>query len=208
MNRKYHAFTDTRSLVRHSLVFIHGKALDLGAGQAKYKRIIQEKCTNYTAADIQSGKNIDVITDITKTPFKNGSFDTVYCLQVFEHIPKPWLATKEIIRLLKHGGVCVLSAPFLQASHADPNDYFRYTVAGLESFFDSEEFELLESGTYGRMYSLFIDLIRMLHFNVYKKPKRYTWRLIRWMVASGYFLDKLCSNKIIYMNSYVIVRKK
>lgn len=205
--RVYHAVDDTRGLVRRSLQFVEGRALDLGAGSAKYKPIIQEKCPVYTAADLHAGKNIDVVTDILTTPFQDSSFDAVYCLQVFEHIPKPWLAVQEIRRVLVPGGVCVVSAPFLQASHADPDDYFRYTVAGLESLFSAPEFELLESGTYNRLYSILFDFVRMLSFNVYEKQKPFTWRIVQILIRTANALDRLCSNKIIYMNSYVIARK-
>lgn len=207
-DRRFYPFNDTRSLVQHSLDYISGDVLDLGAGNAKYKKLIAHRCNKYTAADLMPGPNIDVVTDIVKTPFPDASFDAVYCLQVFEHIPYPWRAAAEIQRILKPGGVAVVSAPFLQASHADPDDYFRYTVAGLESLFGNPEFEIVESGAYGRMYSLLFDFVRMLFFNVYEKPKPFSWRLVRWMVRVGMALDRLCSNKIIYMNSYVIVRKR
>jgi SAM-dependent methyltransferase len=127
---------------------------------------------------------------------------------VLEHVPRPWVVAQEIRRILKPNGVCVVTAPFLQASHADPDDYFRYTIAGLESLFGEPDFEILESGSQGRLYSILVDFIRMVSFNVYEKPKPYTWRLVRMLISLGSILDRMCSNKIIYMNSYVIARKK
>jgi SAM-dependent methyltransferase len=208
MKQQYSAFPDTRAFIKHSLRYVHGAALDLGAGRAKYKDIIREKCSSYTALDLFPGPGIDIVSDVHRTPCEDASFDTVYCTQVLEHVPRPWVVAQEIRRILKPNGVCVVTAPFLQASHADPDDYFRYTIAGLESLFGEPDFEILESGSQGRLYSILVDFIRMVSFNVYEKPKPYTWRLVRMLISLGSILDRMCSNKIIYMNSYVIARKK
>ncbi len=208
MRQQYSTLSDTRAFIRHSLQYVKGAALDLGSGRAKYKEIIKEKCSSYTSLDLFPGPNIDIISDVHRTPCENESFDTVYCTQVLEHVPRPWIVAEEIRRILKSGGVCVVTAPFLQASHADPDDYFRYTISGLESLFGESDFEILESGSQGRLGSILVDFIRMRFFNVYEKPKPYTWQFVRMLVRIGTFLDRFCSNKIIYMNSYVIARKR
>lgn len=49
--------------------------------------------------------------DMTRLPFKDGSFDTVICSEVLEHIG-PWRrAVRESIRVLKRGGHLVVSVP-------------------------------------------------------------------------------------------------
>lgn len=198
----------TREVIQHCLPYIKGRAIDLGAGKAKYKEIVKTAATDYIALDAFSNENIDVVADITNTGLEGNSFDTVICTHVFEHIPRPWLATREISRLLKKEGICIITAPFIQTSHADPEDYFRYTVQGLESLFRDNGFEIVESGGYGRMFATFFDFIKMLWFNPYKKRKKGSWTIVINLEKLGYSLDRFVKNNIIYANSYVVARKK
>ena len=59
-----------------------------------------------------------------------GTFDIIFCNQVFEHVSRPHMAAASIAALLRPGGVLFWSAPFLEPTHAVPHDYFRYTVSG------------------------------------------------------------------------------
>lgn len=96
-----------------------GKSIiDVGAGEMIYKSSCQDLF--YTSQDfgeytgrnvnqgLQSGKfdarRIDIISDITRIPVKNASFDYVLCSEVFEHIPNPFEALEEISRIHKRGG--------------------------------------------------------------------------------------------------------
>ena len=51
--------------------------------------------------------------DLTKTEFKNESFDTIVSIETFEHIPKKFsiLFIDEMIRILKPGGKFIISTP-------------------------------------------------------------------------------------------------
>jgi ubiquinone/menaquinone biosynthesis C-methylase UbiE len=49
--------------------------------------------------------------DAIELPFPSHTFDRVYCSEVLEHLPDPALAIDEIRRVLKLGGVTVLSVP-------------------------------------------------------------------------------------------------
>jgi SAM-dependent methyltransferase len=49
--------------------------------------------------------------DVTRLPFNDGSFDTVICSEVLEHVG-PWRrAIKECVRVLEPGGHLVISVP-------------------------------------------------------------------------------------------------
>jgi ubiquinone/menaquinone biosynthesis C-methylase UbiE len=49
--------------------------------------------------------------DAGALPFATGAFDRVYCSEVLEHIVDPAAAVREIGRVLRPGGVAVLSVP-------------------------------------------------------------------------------------------------
>jgi SAM-dependent methyltransferase len=69
--------------------------------------------------------------DIHSMPYKDATYDYVFADQVLEHVKKPWIAIQEIRRVLKPGGLTVLTTCLLNAVHGVPYDYWRYTPDGL-----------------------------------------------------------------------------
>lgn len=91
------------------------KILDLGCGEGvlveKYKSRgydILGSDLNYESANVRK-------LDMTNTGFASGSFDIVLCLDVIEHLPyaDQEKALDEIKRLLKPGGLAVMTIPNL-----------------------------------------------------------------------------------------------
>lgn len=201
-------FQQTRELIKYSLKYISGKTLDLGAGSAKYRGIIKEKASEYITFDVIPGNNIDVVGDALNLLFEDDSFDTVISTQVLEHVEKPWIMVKEIHRVLKTGGVCILTAPFLEPYHPDPHDYFRYTVEGLRTLFKNENFEILECEGFGNLFFVLSEFIRFSWFNPYEKQKRGSWRITRFLAKTSNFLNRFSKNKIIYANVYIVAKKR
>ena len=69
----------------------------------------------------------DFLADAKKIPVNKNYFDKVICSQLLEHVLDPIEVLKEIFRVLKPGGMLLMSAPFLYRIHPDPIDYARYT---------------------------------------------------------------------------------
>ena len=200
-------FQQTREIVRYSLKYISGKTLDLGAGSAKYRNIIKQGSSEYISFDVAPSENVDVVGDVLNLPFRNDSFDTVISTQVLEHVEKPWIMIKEIRRVLKKDGICILTAPFMVPYHADPNDYFRYTIEGMKSLLRNENFETIECDGYGRIFSVMAEFVRFSWFNPYEKPKMGSWKITRFIAKTAQFLDRFSRSKIIYNNVYIIAKK-
>lgn len=57
------------------------------------------------------GASLVMVSDVTRLPFKDASFDIVICSEVLEHIPDHGQAISEIIRVLKPGRSLVVSVP-------------------------------------------------------------------------------------------------
>lgn len=200
---------NTRDFILHTKHYISGATLDLGAGTSKYRGIIYPNALKYTTFDIQGGKNINVVGDVLNPPFKDGEFDTVISTQVLEHVEKPWIMISQISRIIKPGGLCIITAPFMFPFHADPHDFFRYSKKGMESLFENEGFEIIESGTYGKIFSLFSEMIHFTFFNPYKPGGEGVWsrRIMRRVEKCSTFLDRFVDGGNIYLNVYVVARK-
>ena len=87
--------------------------LDIGCRDGGLRRWLPPG-VRYQGMDITpefAGPDI-VIRDVSDgIPFGDGVFDHVFCIEVLEHVPNPFGALAEIHRVLRPGGVLVLSVP-------------------------------------------------------------------------------------------------
>jgi SAM-dependent methyltransferase len=67
--------------------------------------------------------------------YQNDFYDAVVLDHVLEHVQDPWRAVAELRRVLKPGGVCISTTPFLIRIHGVPDDYWRFTHDGLKTLF-------------------------------------------------------------------------
>ncbi len=154
------------------------------------------------------GANIDIVGDVHKVPLPSNSFDTIISTQVLEHVKMPWIMVSEIGRLLKSGGICILSAPFMAPYHADPYDYFRYTKQGLIALFESNGFDVLECESYGRLFSTISEMAHFSLFDPYnKKHHGIKQKIFKYVEKFICFFDRFSRSKRIYPNAYIIAKK-
>lgn len=57
--------------------------------------------------------------------------DVVLSTQTLEHVPDPHGSVREMHRVLRPGGVLLLSVPFTSVYHPVPEDFWRWTQEGL-----------------------------------------------------------------------------
>lgn len=198
----------TRDALVHMLPYVSGRTVDLGAGTAKYKPLIQPHTTEYITFDLSPHSSIDVVGDIEATPFADNEFDTVVSTQVLEHVRRPWMVAQEIHRILKPGGILILTAPFLVQHHGHPDDYFRFTTSGITTLFEDQGFEIIESAGYGKTFSVLSEMLHFTFFNPYSKPLSRIKRKVLAIIQSTLRkLDTRSKSKTIYANVYVIAKK-
>lgn len=61
-------------------------------------------------------------------------FDLIIAEQVFEHLPWPYRAAKNVHAMLKPGGAFLISTPFMIPIHECPLDCTRWTPTGMKHF--------------------------------------------------------------------------
>ncbi len=143
-------------LAKHLPKLTKNRVLVVGAGHESYERFYG--ATSFVVGiDLSHSKKTSVLCDAHVLPFKSNSFDTVVCTEVLEHCICPKTVVNEIHRVVCDGGTVVASTPFLFHVHADPNDYQRFTAAGLQALFAG--FANLRIWVFGGRVSVIGDLI-------------------------------------------------
>jgi SAM-dependent methyltransferase len=91
---------------------------------------------------------------ILDLPYPEGNFDFVLADQVLEHIRGcPQRAFDETRRVLRPGGIAVLTTCFMNPVHERPNDYWRYTPEAL-SYLSRDYSHVIECGSWGNFLAL------------------------------------------------------
>ena len=121
--RKNALSPSTLSLERHRLMWLFLKnetsfftsskkikTLHIAPEQCFLKIFKKQKNLDYITSDLES-PIADVKADICNLPFKDDSFDVVFCNHVLEHIPDDKKAMQELFRVLKKGGFGVFQIP-------------------------------------------------------------------------------------------------
>ncbi len=153
--------------------------LDAGAGIQMYKnsckhlKYTSQDFGEFTGAmterdkmttDVQyNTKTCDIISNITKIPVADGSFDVILCTEVFEHIPEPALAVKEFSRIVRPGGKVIITAPFCSLTHQSPfyfaNGYSKYWY---EKILTDHGFKIQEISYNGNFFEYMAQEIRRI----------------------------------------------
>ena len=162
------------------------KVLDVGSGCAPYRHLF-ENCQYYTQdfgrEPGTQGKYapLDFECDITSIPVANGTFDVVVCTEVLEHLPEPILAIKEIARVLRPGGVVLLTAPLGSLLHQEPFHFYGgYTPHWYREFLPRHQLEIRSLERNRGFFSLFAQEAQ--RFTSYLSPRQLLRRPV-WMAA-------------------------
>lgn len=126
-------------------------------------------------------------------PFKDNEFDWVVSDQVLEHIEgNPQKAIDESCRVLKPGGVAVITTCFINTIHGCPKDFWRFTPEALQLL--CKEFtEIIDMGGWGNPYIWLLIWLGMRHFptphakwhplHILATIKKRSCPIVTWVVA-------------------------
>ncbi|KKP79671.1 MAG: hypothetical protein A2271_03140 [Candidatus Moranbacteria bacterium RIFOXYA12_FULL_35_19] len=179
------------------------KILDIGCGKKPYAKYF--KC-QYLGLDPFDTQNADIVADSWDIPSENNIFDGIILNQSLEHIKKTDETIAEIKRILKPGGIGIITAPQTMKNHGIivpskkealnnfdkdklnywRHDYFRFTKFGLIYLFrDFEILEIKETSGY------FSTILQLINYFLYSLGKELFFPVYFFNNILALFLDKL-----------------
>ena len=107
MRKGYYA--DRKELIK----ILKGKILDIGCNGSDFHSYIEKTHKEVYGMDIEvTNYRLNMVkADAHYIPFKEKSFDCVFAGEIIEHLIDPATFLKEIERILKNGGLLVLTTP-------------------------------------------------------------------------------------------------
>ena len=204
------------------------RVLDVGAGKGRYRSLFSH--CDYKTQDfgkepgtIGEYTELDYESDITSIPVDDGSFDVILCTEVLEHVPEPIIAVKELARIIKPGGLLILTAPLGSFLHQEPYHYYGgYTPHWYRKFLPEAGFSVISIEANRGFFSWFGQ--ESQRFSILLDPRKtmgsgWSWPLLTllWLITFpfcwflfpmvGRVLDRLGFERMATVG-YHVVRKE
>src|SRR6195952_3455009 len=117
--------------------------VDFGCGDMPYRTVVEPMVGKYLGIDLEMNPKAEHhIGFDSKTTLPNDYADIILSNQVLEHVDTPSGYLQEAFRILKPGGSIILTTHGYWFYHPTPNDYWRWTSAGLRKTIEAEGFKI------------------------------------------------------------------
>lgn len=160
--------------------------LEIGGGRVSTNHSYEDLFPNRHTYDVDPNRQPDTLGDAHDLPFKEESFNFILCTEVLEHLHTPHVAISEFSRVLKPGGMLVLTTRFVFPIHDAPHDYYRYTEYGLRHLF--KDWNIIELQAETQSFSAIGALFQRLGFQTNVKGGKFTKMVL---YLSAFVLDRL-----------------
>lgn len=119
--------------------------VDFGCGDMPYRPIFEHEGARYIGIDLADNKAADLhMSAEGVAPMADCSADVVLSTQVLEHALDPRSYLLECRRIIKPGGLLILSTHGYWMYHPHPTDLWRWTGSGLRSLVEEAGYTLLD----------------------------------------------------------------
>lgn len=139
---------------------LQGQVLEVGAGRTGRRGVFRPPQTRtWITVDRSAPMRPDVVADALALPFGHGTFDSAVCLEVLEYVREPAAAMRELARVVRRGGMVVVSVPFGHRQDT-PSDHWRLTGAGSRALAEDAGFEVVELRAQGGALTVVANTLR------------------------------------------------
>ncbi|MEX2288081.1 MAG: class I SAM-dependent methyltransferase [Planctomycetaceae bacterium] len=201
-----------RAIARAIDEYARGDCLDAGSGRSPYKQLLLANGASLVSIDVEDrAGQVDRIADLQDMPqIADGSFDTIVCTQVLEHLPRPWQAVREMRRVLRPAGKLIVTVPHLSIIHEAPHDYYRFTCYGLKALCEQSDLEVIRLEPTGGLFSFLghsASLVLMCTVGAIPGMRWISWGLNYVFVRLIELLDRCFGLPELYPCDYLLVAR-
>ena len=106
------------------------------AGDKDFSQIFPS--AEFHTTDIEEVETVDIRWDLETDPADNlvNAYDLFISTSVLEHVKKPWIAAKNMEKVVTKGGHLYISVPWVWDFHEFPRDYWRFSHQSLDILFE------------------------------------------------------------------------
>jgi len=176
------------------------KILDFGCGPGSTINVLKKFGTTY-GIDIEPRaikycrekgiKNVLLVKQNKKLPFKNATFDLIACLDVLEHIKNDSSTLNEFSRILNNNGVVIITVPSFHFLWGEldirSHHVRRYNRKELINKLENSGFKIQKIFYFNYLFFVLIAIIRL--FQKTKLGNRTSWGVDP--VIQNYFINNL-----------------
>lgn len=87
----------------------------------------------YVGCDMRPGPGVDRVLNLHQLDLPSDSVGTALCLETLEHVEYPHRAVEELYRVVKPGGLLLITSTMDFHIHDHPHDYWRFTPDAFRS---------------------------------------------------------------------------
>ncbi len=132
-------------VAKHAKEF-NGNVLDVGGGTRRYAKLFVH--CNYTILDADESSKPNIVASADSIPLGDASMDGIVCTQVLGDVWDVQKALSEMKRVLKPGGLMLITESLMNEEHDEPRDFWRFTRFTWQKLL-SEGFEIIEMAPRG-----------------------------------------------------------
>jgi SAM-dependent methyltransferase len=221
-NRQWHNWLiyviNDKCLEKYSK-YLKGHLVDLGCGEAPYKKYFSQFIDKYTGVDWSNtfhNSAADIVSDLNvQIKIDDEVADSIISISVMEHLFEPQIFLNEAYRVLKRDGYMVLQVPWQWRVHESPHDYFRYTPYALKYMFAKAGFEDIEIESQGGFFTTVLIKANYFLRRFVKGPKIIRriitvlliplWTIFQFLAP---ILDRLDRHPTLEASGYFVLAKK
>ncbi|HXS15306.1 MAG TPA: class I SAM-dependent methyltransferase [Candidatus Saccharimonadales bacterium] len=198
--------------IKQASVFAKGRLLDVGCGTKPYYPLFSKKIAQYIGLD-DNNSRADIKGNFFTCKISSSSYDTVLCTQMLEHVEEPKALLIKIHKILKTGGILILTAPLTGSLHEMPRDYYRFTEYALSYLLRETGFSIeYIKGEGNWLSSISFNICFYLEGTLNKYLLRYPKKVFIAVVQYIFFLLSKLPNRFtkpeLFPINYIVVAKK
>jgi len=221
-NRQWHnwlIYDINDNVLKNYSKYFKGHLVDLGCGEAPYKKYLSQFIDRYTGVDWSNtfhNSAADIVSDLNvQIKIDNEVADSIISFSVMEHLSEPQIFINESYRILKRNGYMVLQVPWQWRIHEAPHDYFRYSPYALKYMFTKAGFHEIEIESQGGFFTTVLIKTNYFSRKFIRGPKFIKWIITVllipiWTIFQfiAPILDRLDREPELEASGYTLVAKK